>query len=244
MLTSRTGVVAARTVEILTMTTRAPGRWATLALLWATVALAGADPPTQESPSISVPEGNGRPILIDGIFTPGEWDDARKVDIARNVQMLVKRSSGFVFVGVRFTKPDARDFHGSVDLFLSPDGTFIRQLHAGAQLGERPLEGATDLDAAPTFEWGRTRDWVANESRWNERTVADLMEKGKDRDTALRASMYESDGYEFQIRRSMFDSDTWHLRLRAFVPPELTREFFPDGTSLASTAGWFRLRLE
>ncbi len=158
--------------------------------------------------------------------------------------MLVKRSSGFVFVGVRFAKPDARDFHGSVDLFLSSDGKSIRQLHAGAQLGERPLNGAPNLDDAPAFEWGNTRDWYANESRWSERKIAALMEGGKNRDTAQKESMYESDGYEFQIRRSKLGSDTWFLRLRAFVPPELAREFFPAGTSFTSTAGWFRLRLE
>ncbi|MEW6335991.1 MAG: hypothetical protein AB1625_01200 [Acidobacteriota bacterium] len=226
------------------MTTRPAGRWVIMAMLWTTVAPAGADTPAPQSRSIPVPEGDGRPILIDGIFTPGEWDDARKVELAPNVELLVKRTTSFVYVGVRFAKPDPRDFHGSVDLLLSSDGTSIRQLHAGAQLGERPLNGAAEPDAAPAFVWGDTRDWVANESRWNERKVADLMEKGKDRDAALKQSMYESDGYEFQIRKSKFAAGTWLLRIRAFVPPGLTREFFPAGTSFTSTAGWFRLRLE
>jgi hypothetical protein len=198
----------------------------------------------QEPRAIAVPEGDGRPILTDGIFTPGEWDDARTITIARNVRLLLKRDSGFVFLGVRFDKAHASDFHGSVDLFLSSDGRAIRQLHAGAQLGERPLNGAADLEDAPAFEWGDTRDWYANESRWSEPKLAAQMKEGKPRDEAQRAAMYESDGYEFQIRRSKFDSDTWLLRLRVFVPPDLTREFIPAGTSFTSTADWFRLRLE
>jgi hypothetical protein len=55
----------------------------------------------QERQPLRVPEGNGKPILTDGIFSPGEWDDALKIPIRPNVEILVKKSGGFVYIGFR-----------------------------------------------------------------------------------------------------------------------------------------------
>ena len=56
----------------------------------------------QESPSIRVPAGNGKPILTDGIFSPDEWDDALKIEVRPNIHLLLKKSAGFVFLGIRY----------------------------------------------------------------------------------------------------------------------------------------------
>jgi len=156
----------------------------------------------------------------------------------------LKKGSGFVFVGLRFTESDAYGHHGSVDLFISPDGKSIRQLHGGAQLGERLLNETPGLDDDPGFEWGNTSGWYANEDRWSEWKIAVLMKEGKSRQEAQRESFYRSDGFEFQIRQSKFGSDAWFMRLRASVPPDLAKAFFPAGTDTTSTAGWFRLLFE
>jgi hypothetical protein len=33
---------------------------------------------------IAVPEGNGVPVITDGIISPGEWDDAHRSAVARS----------------------------------------------------------------------------------------------------------------------------------------------------------------
>ena len=66
----------------------------TLFMLGAVVTQAGVQ--AQEDPgTVRVPEG--RPILIDGLFSPGEWDDALAVRVRPDLQLLFKRSAGFVY---------------------------------------------------------------------------------------------------------------------------------------------------
>ena len=40
---------------------------------------------------IAVPEGNGVPVITDGIFSPGEWDDAHRLALTPSVQLFVTR---------------------------------------------------------------------------------------------------------------------------------------------------------
>lgn len=37
--------------------------------------------------SIKIPEGNGNPVLTDGLFSEGEWEDALEADIHENVTL-------------------------------------------------------------------------------------------------------------------------------------------------------------
>jgi hypothetical protein len=217
---------------------------ATRIITAAWVVLFGSGLMAREGQSIRVPEGNGKPILIDGIFTPGEWDDALSVEVRPGLQVLLKKSDGFVFLGAKFTKFDVHGWHGSIDVFISPDGRSIRQLHAGAQLGERRLNETPDPGDDPPFEWGNTSDWYANEDRWSERKFEALMKEGKSRLEAQLMSFYKSEGFELQIRQSKFGSDEWYIRLRSSNPADGTREFHPKGSDAVSTAGWYRLLLK
>src|SRR4030042_6483209 len=97
----------------------------TAVLLLAGIFLASRALIAQVPQSVRVPEGNGKPILTDGIFSPGEWDDALKVPIKPNIELLLKKSAGFVFVGIRYIPFTL----SVVDLFISPDGKAIRHLH-------------------------------------------------------------------------------------------------------------------
>ncbi len=192
----------------------------------------------QERQAVRVPEGHGKPILIDGVFSPGEWDDALKVEVRPNIQLFLKKSAGFVFVGVRY----APFTIAVADLFISPDGKSIRHLHVSAQLGERLLNDTPGTDDDPEFVWGDTTGWYANEIRWSERKVQALIKEGKERGQAQEASVYKYDGFEFQIRQSKFGSDEWLVRLESPMPPDWTKPVvFPEGTDAASTRGWLKL---
>jgi hypothetical protein len=192
----------------------------------------------QAPQSVRVPEGNGKPILTDGIFSPGEWDDALKIPIRPNVELLLKKSADFVFVGIRYTPFTL----SVVDLFISPDGKAIRHLHVSAQLGERLLDDKAVPGKEPEFIWGDTTGWYANEIRWNERKVQAMIKEGKDNGQAQEASLYKYDGFEFQICRSKFGSDEWLVRLETPTAPDWAKPVvFPEGTDTVSTRGWLTL---
>ena len=205
----------------------------TLGLFCASFALSA-----QERPTFGVPKGDGKPILTDGIFSPGEWDDALRISIRPNVELLVKKSGGFVYLG--FRRSQSSFF--VIDLFISPDGRAIRQLHASAQLGERLLNDVPGTDDDPEFTWGDTADWYANEVRWNAGKAQALMKEGKSRDDAIAASLYKYDGFEFAIRQSKFGTGEWLIRLESAASPDWTKPLvFPEGTDAASTRGWLKL---
>jgi len=195
----------------------------------------------QAPQSVRVPEGNGKPILTDGIFSPGEWDDALKVPIRPNIELLLKKSAGFIFIGIRYTPFTL----SVVDLFISPDGKAIRHLHVSAQLGERLLNDTPGTDDDPEFIWGDTTGWYANEIRWNERKVQAMIKEGKDSGQAQEAALYKCDGFEFQIRQAKFGSDEWLLRLETPLAPDWEKPaVFPEGTDTVSTKGWLKLVLK
>lgn len=195
----------------------------------------------QEPQTVRVPEGNGKPILTDGIFSPGEWDDALKVPIRPNVELLLKKSAGFIFIGIRYIPFTL----SVVDLFISPDGKAIRHLHVSAQLGERLLNDTPGADDDPEFVWGDTSGWYANEIRWNEKKVQALIKEGKNGGEAQEASLYKYDGFEFQIQRSKFGSDEWLVRLETPMAPDWANPVvFPVGADTASAKNWLKLVLK
>jgi len=194
----------------------------------------------QEGPAaVRMPEGNGRPILVDGLFSPGEWDDALAIQVRPDLQLLLKKSAGFVFLGLKYS-PFCLS---SVDLFVSPGGKAVTQLHVSAQLGESPLPGPASAGGPGPFVWGATSDWYANEIRWDAGKVEALMKEGKARAEAQEAAIYRYDGFEFQIRQSKFGSDAWLVRLETHMPPDWSPVVFPPGTTPASTEGWLKIEL-
>ncbi len=192
----------------------------------------------QDNQIVRVPEGNGKPILIDGLFSPGEWNDALKIEIRPNIHLFLKKSAGFVFLGVRYTPFTL----SVVDLFISPDGKSTHHLHVSAQLGERLLNATPSLDDDPGFDWGDTTGWYANEIRWSANKAQALVKEGKNQGEAQQASLYKFDGFEFQIRQSKFESDEWLVRLETPAPPDWEKPaVFPAGADMASFRGWLKL---
>ena len=203
-----------------------------LAFLWAVPT--GA----RETETVRLPEAKGEPVLLDGLFSDGEWNDALQKDLGSGIRLYLKKSGGHVFIGVRFSP-----FKGSIaDLFISPDGRTITHLHASAQVGERRVQETSGEWDNPEFIWGDTSEWQANEIRWNQQRMDQLIKEGQTRDSAQFASMYRYDGFEFQIKASKFKSNTWLLRVAAPVPPDWNHPIvYPAGTSMAKTEGWLEV---
>ena len=211
-----------------------------LVFMGLTVFLLAAVATAVETETVKVPQGKGDPVLIDGSFSPGEWDDAWQKDLGSGVRLYLKRTGGHIFIGVRYSP-----FKGSVaDLFISPDGQAIFHLHASAQIGERRIrQGSPDWEQ-PEFIWGDTSDWYANEIRWNQKRMDQLIKEGHRRDEAQAMSDYRYDGFEFQIKASKFPSNSWLLRIETSIPPAWDRFVFPAGTTMTKADGWLRLILD
>ncbi len=188
--------------------------------------------------AIDVPHGNGVPVITDGIFSPGEWDDALKIALSEDgaVALHLKEYGGVVFIGVRGKL-------GPSELSVAvPDGP-LQKLHVSYALYEVvvPRSGAE-----PRPRLGFTTDWYANEFRRDEEQFARLQKEGKDPREIMQATTYPSDGIEFAIRRSKFPGQIWLMRLWASAlvagkPGMLT---YPPAAAERATDGWLELHFK
>lgn len=199
----------------------------------------GATPVLQEDANVArVPETDGVPVMIDGVFSEGEWDDALMVDASEAVKLYLKQEKGHLFIGVRCI----RLITPIVDLFIQPTGREIHQLHASAQIGERVLGGSAEED--PPWVWGHSPDWYANEVRWNRAQEERLIAEGVSEGEAQSRANFPYDGFEFQVRASKFESSEWRIRIEVPSAPDYDAPFvFPPETVRRSTDGWLILTL-
>ena len=204
------------------------------------------DPPQQqaEKPAnvkpATVPKGNGAPVITDGLFSPGEWDDALRIALSETVELCLKQYRGVVFIGVRGLSTTRI---GASDFFLAVPGGPVHQLHVSAQLGEIVLP---PTGAAPPFRFGLTPDWYANEQRRDMQEAGRLEKEGKSPIEILMATSYPSDSIEFAIRRSKFPTQLWLMRLGTSV---LRRDkpgwlVYPTAAAEKTTDGWLELRFK
>jgi hypothetical protein len=189
---------------------------------------------------VTVPEGNGAPVITDGLFSSGEWDDALRIVLRDPVTLHLKEYRGVVFIGVRGQGTAAI---GPSDLFLAVPGGPIQKLHVSAQLSEVVLP---PTGVEPPSRFGLTTDWYANELRRDMELAGRLEKEGKSPIEIIGATSYPSDGIEFAIRRSKFPGQRLLMRLSASalvggVPGMLV---YPPAAAERTTDGWLELRFK
>jgi len=188
---------------------------------------------------VAVPAGRCVPVLTDGLFTAGEWDDAARVAVADGVTLLVKELGGVVLIGVRSA---VQAGIGPSEVFLAaPDGP-VHRLHVSAQLAETVLPAAGE---AQPYRFGLTTGWYANELRRDEELAARVMKEGRPPIEKLMATAYPSDGIEIAVRREKIAGPVWLLRLAAsaLVGGRPGMVVFPPDTAERVTDRWLELRL-
>jgi hypothetical protein len=198
----------------------------------------GMQPPSGEP--VLVPEGNGVPVITDGLFGPGEWDDALRIALNETVELRLKQYRQVVFLGLRGLGSTSI---GPSDLFLTVPGGSIHQLHVSAQLGEIVLPAS---GVNPPFRFGLTPDWYANEFRRGMKESERLEKAGKTPVEIIRATSFPSDGIEFAIRQSKFPASKWLLRLQTsfFAGDKPGGLVYPPSTEERKTDGWLVLRFQ
>jgi hypothetical protein len=189
---------------------------------------------------VTVPRGDGAPVVTDGIFTPGEWEDALAVMVNDGVTLYLKEHRGVVFVGVRGQQVNGI---GPSELSLAGSDGVIRSLHVSFALAELvvPPEGPK-----PKLRLGFTSEWYANELRRDEEEFARLQKEGRDPLSIMKATSYPSEGLEFAIRRSKIPGNVWRLRLwaSAFSEGKPGMVTYPPAAAERVTDGWLELRLQ
>jgi hypothetical protein len=129
-------------------------------------------------------------------------------------------------------------------MFISPDGKTIHHLHTSAQISERLVMEDSGPWDNPSFIWGYSVDWYANEIRWDNEKMQALMKEGTSRNEAQEMSYFPYDGFEFQIKQSKFSSDQWLFRIEVPITPDWEKPIvYPSGTEMKSTKNWIRLEL-
>ena len=188
-------------------------------------------------PEIAVPEGKCKPVLLDGIITPGEWGDALKVKIHERIDLLLKENSGHLFLGLKF-----KDAAGViVDLWLTSDDKTFYQMHSSGRIGEAVLNLPVDEDTVK-MTYGYTTNWDANEIKSYGRKKADWIAAGRPGGMdGYRKVLYPSDGKEFQIVLSKFSSNILKLRFKSGDPEGII--VYPDKSTLINTDNWLSLVL-
>jgi len=185
--------------------------------------------------SIAVPVGNGKPVLLDGLFAPGEWDDALSVAIHDRIKLLLKVNSGHLFLGLKY-----EDASGVItDLWLTSDDKTVYQMHSSGQLGEGVLS-LPFADKTSEILIGYTKDWDANEIKSDSKKKAEWQAAGRPKE-GYRQTLFPSNGKEYQIVLSKFGGRRLKMRLMSGDPKGLV--IFPDKTDLKSTDDWLELVL-
>lgn len=57
-----------------------------------------------QSKIITVPEGDGRQVIIDGMFSVGEWDNALMYSMADNYNIYIKADTEALYIGLKSAK--------------------------------------------------------------------------------------------------------------------------------------------
>lgn len=178
--------------------------------------------------TLNVPEGHGNPVLIDGIFSRDEWQDAANVKVNDSVTLYFKQFRGQVFIGVKTATP----YPAYVDMFLLAGANELYNLHASMQIGERTLTGNAWTDGEPAWRWGNHVGWIANETKYD---------PGKDRTLPDKEKVFPYEGKEFQLLRPHLTGAQWRVRVEVRgATPDIV---FPARSERLNIARWLILQL-
>lgn len=185
---------------------------------------------------VRVPQSDGRPVTVDGVFSSGEWEDAVPILVHNPIEIYVKSYRGDLYIGVKYPYLELP----MVDLFLNPEGMATYQLHASGYLADRIIP--EDELCESFLDTQLSLDWTANTVRWDSAKRDSLVGMGVYGQEMLKQAILPFEGFEFRIRRSQFSSRAWYIRLEVSVfagsGPPIT---FPGEASLHEPWKWVML---
>ncbi len=193
-----------------------------------------------QSKSITVPEGKSNQIVIDGIFSAGEWDDALKFPISEQFDLYLMVDSGILFIGLKSAKPLGMAVS---EIYITSNDNEFYNLHSSARLGE----GIISFGQSPKFTVNYYKDWEANFCQHNKVKYEKWVTEGKPLDDLEKynETFEKTDGREYRINLNKFTG----IRLKMIAGMTYTQGAakknvrFPENASLENSDSWVELIL-
>jgi hypothetical protein len=171
------------------------------------------DPTAEPDAASRVAAPQGRHSTIDGVFAPGEWDEALEIDLP-NGQLLLMHAGSYLYLGIRSEKLGL----GSICIIRDEQ---IAVLHSSAALGTATYEKAGD-------SWRKSRDFIwTNRAISNDQQALDERQQHLEREKWLASNglMGNYDEMEYQIA---MPDDQIRLAVTYLLSPEYTStDFWP-----------------
>ena len=189
--------------------------------------------------TVTVPIGSGRPVMTDGMFQPGEWDDASEIKLTDTFGIFIKQYQGHFYFAV-----DARNLISPMaNVYFCCDGKDILQLHVSAQLSERMLHVDTLIPQDTVWAWGKSDNWYANEYRWDRRLRDSLMRiEGVPLAEVIKLTSMPQQAIEFDFLKSKLIGDSWKFRIEIGSPSiKGNLHIFPANTKRDKPKSWMTL---
>ncbi|MBF8964903.1 hypothetical protein I0P70_16765 [Pontibacter sp. FD36] len=177
---------------------------------------------------VAIPKG--KPVMVDGRFSAGEWTDAKTLKVQEDIMLYLKQSADYVYIGVQAPVQNYRS--GWMELYLADGPESIVNLHASRKLGERKLMNG---------EWGPWKEWWTNQGKWhaNYYRPDDVQEDGR-----WKVVQLQDEGWEYQIRRSAFGNGPWKIMLDVSLMAEEVQTIkYPSNAEDTNPENWLLLKI-
>ena len=184
-------------------------------------------------------------IITDGQIENVEWVDAKRITLSEkdSVYLFAKQNDKFIFLAIR----TPFRMISYVDMYFDYGDNYIHNIHSSSQLGERILVDTAWNDQSPTFHFGRSDQWYANEMRFDRIKAQELITANptRDRNTMQWETTFPYDGYEYILKKSKFNKPRWKIRIEIKTGmPGYQNVIYPATSELKRSAGWADLIIE
>jgi len=185
---------------------------------------------------VVVPEGNADPMVIDGFFSKGEWNDAVKIAISENYSLYLKVGSGHLFIGLKSVKPVGMLL---TEIYITSNDKEFYNLHSSMALGEGIIPFPADSRKLK-FSVNNNVHWEANCCAYDKAEHEKWVAEGEPReryDTIFK----KKDGKEYKIDLVKFPGAP--LKIMVGLRDDQGAVHFPGDASLENCDRWLELIL-
>lgn len=185
---------------------------------------------------IIVPEG--KQVVIDGIFSKDEWDDALRLSISENYDIYLKVNSGNLFIGLKSAKPIGMLL---TEIYITSNEKEFYNLHSSAALGEGVIPFPSDLKSLK-FSVNNNKNWEANCDAFDKVEEEKWYPGGKPNGPEKYDKTFKKkDGKEYKINLNKFSGT--RLKMAVGLRGAKGAAHFPDNFDFKSWEGWTELIL-
>jgi hypothetical protein len=193
------------------------------------------------SKRIVVPEGKGKQVVTDGIFSNGEWGDALSYAVADSYDIYLKADSESLYIGLKSATPIGECV---CEIRITSNEKEIFLLHVSGALGE----GVSGFPATREFDLNNNTYWEANVLKADSLKQLEWFAAGQP--VNKYDDIYDKrDGIEFRIYRKKFTGHSLKFTM-GWIQIEVEGEkidkkvySYPETTSLRNADSWVELIL-